>query len=102
MDHQSILVFLLGSEEASSLLSSHSCYTIAALSRCTKYNIITKYILWFISISAEIPEAIYVFAVLKKVWQLYRIQILQKSMSAAQCGGKEGSDLKLGQHFDYF
>lgn len=42
------------------------------------------------------------FAVLKKVWQLFRIQMLRKSMSAAQFGGKEGSDLKVGQHFDYF
>lgn len=47
-------------------------------------------------------KLLYVFAVLKKVWQLYRIQMLQNSRSAAQFGGKEGSDLKVGQHFDYF
>ncbi len=47
-------------------------------------------------------KLLYVFAVLKKVWQLYRIQMHQNSRSAAQFGGKEGSDLKVGQHFDYF
>lgn len=42
------------------------------------------------------------FAGLKKVWQFYRTHILQKSRSAAQFGGKDGCDLKVAQHFDYF
>ncbi|KAM3603826.1 uncharacterized protein V6R79_002683 [Siganus canaliculatus] len=56
----------------------------------------------YLSLLTHREHSTYVFAVLKTVHQLYGIQMLQRRESAAQFGSKEGSDLKVGLHFDYF
>ena len=96
MDHHSTLVFPLGSEEESCLLLSDSCYTV-----CSTVHM-SGNIFCDLFLSLLIYQELSVYAVLKEGWQMCRIQILKKNTSAAQFDGKEGSDLKVGQHFDYF